>query len=673
MLRILRIFLLGLTVILIAAPALGQGNKYARERRTRPTPKEAVEVVTAAPIKDVYTIHLILDGTNYNTMRRVIAEGKMPNLKNEIIDKGATFTHAISTFPSTSTSAYQSFLTGLLPGHAGIPHLQRFDRQKKRVVDYLTVGGHDEINGDLINLNALQNPGSANLDNTATIFELLNGYPTLALYSSVRRGASMKEPKKAPLRALWSAYISGRVENVDKLAFRELMKIYGRSIEEVPRYSLVGLYSADITGHYNGTDSLEVEEMLIQFDNFLSDFLYLLEEQGIRQKTYFIISADHGMHDTGKLFEFRQALIDRGFDVKPKNPKEKQYDLYAADRGISSTHVYTRRPDGSFAPLEDADELRNFPLKDGGKLDLIDFILSLEPAELVMVRDGERSVKVYDDEGRSSRIECLLLNATEWCSYTILGRGDPLKLSSKKSRKLLDGRHHSETEWMHATADEYYTDAVIQLGTLFQDGRAGDLFIVPKQSWGLRKVKAATHGSLIKDDMRMPMFMAGPTVPRGTFGAMRIVDVYPLLLKWFGLYVPSANFDGRDPFAGYRPEDSRWRTLAALEKVFSQHPPLLKMIDVNGFMAKEVRPLIKRSNRKALLKLAETEEHNRSMLHRRIREYIEELEQQLSTKKAPEVAPKAYVKDHLAIARRVEKVTKKRKRVMSDIIEALSK
>jgi len=659
MFRISRLFLItvGLFLVPSVSPAgKAAGNKYVREYK-RFAKQAPVEKVKPPIINDVYVIHFILDGTNFKTMRSMIDQGKMPTLKTEIMGKGATFTRAVSTFPSTSSSAYQSYVTGLLAGHSGIPHLQRLDRQRKKRIDYLTLAGHGHINGDLLNLDALQNPDSVDLDNTATIFELLKGHPTLALYTSIHRGASIKKPKHAPIHALWSTYVTGSIDNVDRLAFKELVKQYSKNLPDIPRYTLIGLYSTDISGHFYGADSIQVEEALIQFDRLLYDFLELLKEQGIREKMYIIVSADHGMHNTDKLFRFRETMIERGLDVKPKNPRIKDFSIYAADRGISSTHVYTRRRDGSFAPLSNSDELRRFPLKNGETIDLINFILSLEPTELVAVRHGENAVNIYKADGGSSRIECFMLNYEQWCSYHILSKDDPLKITGTKARKLVDGRPHSAQEWKHATVDEFYPDAIVQLGTLFQDGRGGDLFIIPKRSWGLRKVKHATHGSLIGDDMRIPLFIAGPDVPQGVYKAMRTVDVYPLLIKWYGLDVSYLNNDGVDPFQGYTPEDPYLRQLAQLEKMMlDQSKP---KVTISG-------------HRKKLIVNARQEKQRLTNLERKLNNYINSLEKQLNKGSAPKVTDDDYAKDHLEIARRICNMVSRQRQAMDKIINTLS-
>ncbi len=628
--RILRIFL-AIAAIALTRPALAQD-------------------ASPTPINDVYVIHLVIDGTNYETLQRVIDKGKMPTLKKTFIDNGAVFTKAMSTFPSTSTCAYQSFATGLLPGHAGIPHLQRFDRQREEYIDYLSLGNHTTINGDLINLKALLNSRHADLDTPSIIFELLAGHPTASMYTTIRRGTTIREPEHIPLHAAWSTYVSENYSMIDVLAYDKLINLYGGPLEKIPRYALVGLYSSDVAGHHLGTAATMVEDVLIQFDYFLRDFLDLLDRQGIRDKTYIIVSPDHGMHDTHNLFLFRNEMLERGIAVKPKNPRRNDFNVYAATRGVSSTHLYTRRADGTFSPLQDADELRSYPSSDGERIDLIEYIRGLEPVDLVIVRDGEDGVMVYDRAGNASRIECLALNGADWCSYEILSSGDPLRLTSKRARRLADGTPHHSQEWKWATADEYYTDAVIQLGTIFQDGRAGDLFIIPKRWWGFRKVKKATHGSLIRDDMHIAMFMTGPTVPRGTFQVMRTVDVFPLLVEWFGLTIDPAQHDGVNPFEGYRPEDPRWQKLATAEQMLRHGNAPSKSL------LRDAQPY------------ARIELKRRAHLHERLKEYITRLDGQREDTRAPGAANHRYVDDHLAIARRIKRLTAQRKEVMERIV-----
>ncbi len=516
-------------------------------------------------INDVYVVHFVMDGMNRRIFNALLDSGKLPNVKEHFVDNGAVFKDALSNFPSTSPTIYQSYVTGLLPGNSGIPHLERFDRKNEKVIGYLTTSGYLKINDDMINMRALQNPDVARLQPPTTIYELLDGHPTFSLYSSFRRGAADYFPKRVPIHALWSTYVTDSAENIDYLAYKKIFDIFKKA--DIPRYMLVGLYSVDVLEHEFEIESKRVEHAVVQFDLFLKEFLELLKERGIADRTYLILSADHGMHDTGKRFDLEKPLIEAGVFIKPGNPKIHSYTLYTADRGISSTHIYVKH-DGGWEPIESADILRDHPKKGGGTIDLTQTLLSLEPTMFVIARDGERAARIFDKHGGESRIECYSLKFTDWCSYRVAdNRSDPLHYKGRAHlTRLLDGEPHSTLEWKAAAVNEDYPDAVVQLAQIFWDGRAGDFFVIPESQWGFRKAKAATHGSIIFDDMRVPILISGPTVQKGSFGVIRSCDIYPMLVKWFGLHVPEENYDGVDPFEKISPESKEWQQLAKLEQ-----------------------------------------------------------------------------------------------------------
>ena len=595
-------------------------------------------------INDAYVIHFIIDGTNLKTFDRAMKSGKLPTLHKHFVEDGARFNLALSSFPTTSTSVYQSYATGLLPGHAGIPHLERFDRQNQKIIGYLTAGGAQKINTDLINLRALTNPDVVDLNATTTIFELLKGYPTASIYSSFQRGATFRHPKKAPLHAIWSTFVSDNVEMVDVLAYREVTKLFKKPLRDIPRYSLVGLYSSDIMGHKYGPKSSQVVDALMQFDTFMKEFLALLKKRNIDDRTYIIISADHGMHTTGKVFNIAKDLQKLGIHMKPANPMEKGYTVYASNRGVVSSQIYVKH-DGGFSPLDDPEILRKHPTMDGGEIDLIDAIYGLDATNLLIVRSGPRSARVYDSKRRNAEIDCFTVNLEDYCSYRFdKSKGDPLGYSkSPRIRPLLNGRPHSNRAWRKASADEEYPDAVIQFSQIFQDGRAGDLFVTARKGYGFRKSKAGNHGGAIKDDMHVPLLIAGPTIKPGKYGVIRSVDVYPLMLKWFGLDIPDANHDGVDPFEKQTKDNPNWSTLASIEQIISENSgdkTLTKQLVLQNVLAK---------NRTRLSVLATEEARRRSMLVMRMNELLIALKAQKKNSESPRITTFDYVDDNIAI------------------------
>src|SRR3989338_3859406 len=127
----------------------------------------------AAPpaINDIYVVHLVVDGLNEAALDDALARNLMPSFSQHFVDAGARIAPAVTTFPSSSPTAYQSFMTGLHPGNAGIPHLERFDRQRHRVIGYLDPGETLAINDDLINMRALEDPDAATLTPPTSLFQ----------------------------------------------------------------------------------------------------------------------------------------------------------------------------------------------------------------------------------------------------------------------------------------------------------------------------------------------------------------------------------------------------------------------------------------------------------------------------------------------------------------------
>jgi hypothetical protein len=609
-----------------------------------------------AEIRDVYVIHFIIDGTNLSAFNRALDEGRMPTIKERFVDEGAVFDEGLSTFPSTSTSVYQAYASGLWPGHAGIPHLERFDRERRKVIGYLTISGHAMINTDLINLRALMNPDVAQLDPPTTLFERLGGWPTASIYSSFSRGASEHYPKVAPIGALWHTYVSEEQESVNVIALRRVMKLFQRKPDAIPRYTLVGLYSTDIMGHKYGPQSEEVQEVLEQFDVFLKDFFSLLDEQGIGDKTFIVITADHGMHDTGKLFMLRAALRKRGWVLKSSPPPNSDYVITAASRGVVSSHAYVKH-DGGFEPIKDPDLLKSVPLNDGAPADLAQFIRNLEATDLIIARAGQRRARIFDRDGRWADAECYIVSSVEHCAY-IVGTGDPVGYASDPRTKMLaDGKPHSTLAWKKASADSTYPDAVVGFSQIFHDGRAGDVFITTRGPYGFRKVKHGNHGGPGREDMRTPILMRGPSVPKGHFGAARPMDVFALAASWLGLDVSAKDHDGTIPFDDPTGEDETLATLAALDQSF----------DATSLASSKRSRLPVGFKRKSARELAQVEAGNRRELSVKLKTLLTELER----RNADGTADKRYAKDHIAIVQRAIDETEEGHARMLQIVKVL--
>ena len=507
--------------------------------------------------RDKYVIHFVLDGFNYEFFNQLWNQNKMPYLKKMVNKNGAYFKCALSSFPTISPTAYQSFASGLYPGYSGIPNFGRWERRQKKLINYLSVKDREAEADDFLNLAALDNSQFGNEETPTALFTLLGDAPGASVYSSFRKDAKYLYPKRAPVGALSAAFL-GQEGKVDNYALKKVMRLYSKDVSEIPRYTLVGLYSADLFGHNDGWNSKEVEMTAIRFDLFVKDFVRLLEEKGMKDETMIIISADHGMHETGKLFKLKKRINNAGISVI--NGRKGNEDLYVSNRGVSSTQIYSTK---LIDPADSEKYWRKFPREDGGTIDLLSLLVSFEETNIVAVRLGPDKVLVLSNGNERALINCTVVNGEPWCAY-LPKNGDPLKLKeNEKTAKLVDGKPHSSSEWLFASCRGLYPDSVIQLWQAFADGRAGGIYVTAKPPWGFRKKKAGTHGGLIESDMRIPLLIIGGHVVGDCAVPVRSPDVYKLVAKHLGLDLPVVN--GVDPFLRKRHEDINIAKLAAAE------------------------------------------------------------------------------------------------------------
>lgn len=471
----------------------------------------------AHALNDVHVIHLVLDGARADVLEAMIQKGELPHLKKHFFDNGTVFETALTTFPTVSMPGYVSFASGLGAGHSGIFFLEWFDRTREKVVGYLTPKGIRRINVDFLSLPALLDPAQKELYPKATLFEKLNPHPNAVIYAPFRRGAQTAVPSSIPVALIWNAFITQDGHALNARAMKKLKKLFSQKPGKIPRYTLVGLYSTDFYGHKAGPASDELRWTMQKFDDDFGRFLAHLKARDLFNKTVIIVSSDHGMHDTEKRFPIRRFFKQLGLN-------DKDY-VYVGNRGVGSTFVYARGEKG-WHDLPTLRRLRAFPSKKG-PVDLVAALLAEEAIDWIATRDGKNGARVFTRNGGG------------WIgpgyAYRYSGK-DPFGYANHAHLKhLLNGKPHSAEDWLRATANTDRPNAVVELGQLFEDPQVGDLLVVTQKGWGFRKVKSGTHGSLIPEDMHIPLWIAGPGIPAERRDFARGVDVYPTILHWLGL------------------------------------------------------------------------------------------------------------------------------------------
>ncbi len=541
----------------------------------------------ARATNDIYVIQLVLDGLRYDVMQRNLEQGQLPTLQKHFVQEGTAFKNAYTIFPTVSTPAYISFVTGLGPADSGVPFLEWFDRMEQKTTNYLTVNGLLAVNRDFWSHRALLNPDRQEENSDTTLFERLAPEKTLALYTPFRRGAKEVFPKGVPWKMAWSAFVTHSGPAIDRHAMQKLLKEFRAPVAKLPRFSFVGLYGSDYIGHHKGPEALALDEGLTKFDAELGQLIAVLQEKGIWDKTYIVITSDHGMHLTGKYFKLVENLWHDNFRVKPKNPKIKDADLHVVNRGVSSTLIYARGEKG-WKELPDVDWLRRFPTRRGPK-DLIAWLLAQKPTDWIAVRNGDNNIKLFTADGREGTLKTFRIDGKRFYSYTYdATKGiDPFGYATNANlKKRLDGTPFDASVWGEETFATARPDAVVQVASFFEDIRTGDILLVNKEGWSFRTAKIGSHGSLNQEDMHVPLLVRTPSASVFDHDKfIRSVDLYPTYLEWFGLPFAATESMGHS-LSDHSPRTTeQQKALAVVEAVFIDQPPFNKMIDEWGFVS----------------------------------------------------------------------------------------
>jgi arylsulfatase A-like enzyme len=102
--------------------------------------------------------------------------------------------------------------------------------------------------------------------------------------------------------------------------------------------------------------------------------------------------------------------------------------------------------------------------------------------------------------------------------------------------------------WLRASAGGRYPDLVPQVVAMFDSERAGSIVFFAAEGWDFSDADpAGGHGSVLADEMLVPMFFAGPGLgPGGTIPGARTCDLMPTLLGLLGAEPVLADGSGVD-------------------------------------------------------------------------------------------------------------------------------
>jgi len=523
-----------------------------------PTPNRAeAEPEVRAPAelsRDVYVMVAFVDGVPAEVFDQALRRGHLPNIDQHLVQRGCKVRKATSLFPTVTFSTQPSAVNGLYPGHYSVPGLKWLKRDRGTCRHHISFDFW-RFEDD----QALYSPKLAALERLMatpeTTFSRLCGHCTASVQQVLGRDAQCR--KFFMTRLCAGKVLTQLPHRTDREIGDYLKRLYANP-QARPRFSFVCFPDFDAVAHMKGADSPEALEILRRVDRILGEIVGVMKEGGLFEKSYLVLVADHGNTPVGKSNVTNYRLVLKHAGLKPRRRNEVEFDSYVAANSLNSVAVYVSDPAERWRAQPDYQTLRDYPLGNTGrKIDLIQLLARQEGTDFLIVGDGPGRVRVLTTGSELTITRRTFLGEAYYQARLEKGPQDPWQyLKTPELAELVrSGRFASGREWLMASRETLYPDAVAQSVQVFDSFRCGDIFVSLRPGWKCKASRyVSTHGSMRHTDMHVPLIIAGPGIRQREIPVARLADIYPTTLRLFGLSVPFGMLDGR-PLDEILPEE----------------------------------------------------------------------------------------------------------------------
>ncbi|MCH7721478.1 MAG: alkaline phosphatase family protein [Planctomycetes bacterium] len=530
----------------------------------------------------------LVDGLDHARFEESLRDGLLPNIRARFVDGGVGVDYAITSLPPITYPNLVSLLTGCFPGHHGIVGNQWFDRRSLVFKDYDSAATYRAVNGDF---------------RQSTMYELMADRFTVSVQCPARRGVTHTIDNWFNTGRNWLFHQYSHTDRRVGTGAPKVVALANR-VGRWPSIWMNYFPGLDAIAHESGPESAAYRDGLQMVDRAIGQIMKAVEDAGMADQTYFFLVTDHShiTVDQFHAFDVARWLEDssgasRGLQSASRRAGKVRGSLPRIDRLESRSHrgaakrepdaldgsrparaqaatrVYSRRTGGSdyaerLATLNRYDVVmtngvyrrialhlrgeRGWPYSPTPEevarfADRLPTLDSFPALELMARRAGDGRVRV--DSRHGSALVQREGDGPSARYRVVVEDGDPLHFddSDELDRFASEGWHDAE-EWLAATADARYPDFVVQIVALFDSPRSGDILLFAADDWTFGARYRGGHGSCVARDMRVPMFIAGPNIPRGgRIRHARLVDIMPTLLD---LLSESHRLDDTQPIDG---------------------------------------------------------------------------------------------------------------------------
>jgi hypothetical protein len=466
--------------------------------------------------RDLYRrlIFVMIDGATYDVLRELIAAGDLPAMA-ALAESGGGLKKAVTCFPSTTGPAYIPYFMGLFPGTANVPGYRWLSRAG--------YNGHGS---------RWTRPGLASYSGREAMTfddDLPADHPTWFDYfgssrnilNLLTRGCDPDDNLTRRIKPI--VYTIGHYLHQWHLADAVAARALVRAVKDGPEFIACAFNGVDGHSHERHPRAPKVVASYRTIDRAIADAGAVLKDTGADEETLWVIGSDHGHSPTHTHIDVSKLLDELGFPCL-YYPRLWRQDAHCAEMvsGNGMTQLYFRRGEdwSERVPWEELSAARNVP----------EALLAVDGVDLVagQAANGDVQLKVRGGEASVTWAHGL-------CTYTPRG-ADPLGCGAFEG---LDAE-----AVLNLTFESPRPDACLQLAQLFRAERSGDLLVSARSGYDLRArwelpEHHSTHGSLVPDQMYVPLIISHPIAADN----FRTADVFPTVLELMGKQ-PASAIDG---------------------------------------------------------------------------------------------------------------------------------
>lgn len=456
---------------------------------------------------------LVADGARPDTLAGAIDAGHLPALARLRAEGGL---HTVtSVFPSVTGPAYTPFLMGRFPGPIGLPALRWFDRARETRSFPHWTRSYVGING--LSIDRDVDPSAP------TLFEL-SGSNAAALSVFTRGLAKGELVSGSPAFFLRAAatHFRGDVAGWHKIDRKMGARLVERIRRHKPRVAFGAFTGTDKSSHADGHDAPSVVSALKVVDDAAARIRTDAEADGRWESMHLWIVSDHGHSRVTQHEDLARIVASWSHRVRA-HPwvYGRAPDVAVMVSGNAMAHLYVGLGD---KPRRK----RRAPWSENSRRwePLAEQLLALDSVDLLLIPLDDRHCEIRTRH----RGTALVTEAAGRYSYFPV-TGDPFGI----------GEHHSLSadEAHEVTRDSDYPDAIVQIATVAQTPRAGEIVLSAARDWDFRAryepiPHVSSHGALHREHMLVPLLLNRPVAapPR------RNTDVFASALKVLGLPAP---------------------------------------------------------------------------------------------------------------------------------------